>query len=262
MPAILDDPFDSPKALIQGAKEDVIEFEARWTAYASNARCVPIIYTDRETGHKIIKIRVKDNPPARLRYLASNIINNIRHALDQAANAAAVLLGKNKRDGYFPFGIDKVGIEDVIKRHCRGFNIELIDYFRSLKPNGGGDDLLSAVGKATGPNKHQITLDIYTDVPRYGLFDFMVDITGPAEVGGGWDKNKRELLLVTLTSSSAQTTICINAQTRLPLVVEIGGSAAFTGHEATALLNTLIGKVDGILLGVETETARILASRR
>ena len=41
-----------------------------------------------------------------------------------------------------------------MKRNCRGVPPAIVDYFRSLKPYGGGDDRLFGLNSANNTNKH------------------------------------------------------------------------------------------------------------
>ncbi|MFZ3033235.1 MAG: hypothetical protein WA138_04415, partial [Parvibaculum sp.] len=47
----------------------------------------------------------------------------------------------------------------------------------------------------------------------------------------------------------------------IPLQIIVATAEAVAGHEALPLFNTLTGKVEGIVLGLEAETARILSAR-
>lgn len=130
---ILIDPFESPKGLVSGAKEDLQNVAALIRSYQAHATCAPIVYSDKKTSHKFVKLKIVDPPAPRIRYLASGILNNLRHSLDQAANAASVELGADKRDGYFPFGKDVSAIRNVAKRNCRSFAPELTDYLLTFQ---------------------------------------------------------------------------------------------------------------------------------
>jgi hypothetical protein len=262
MPSTRDDPFESPRALIDGAKEDLIQLKRLIRAYADGAYCVPVFYDDRKTSHRFIKLQIVNAPPPRIRYLASGVLNNLRHTLDQAANVAAVELRAGNRDGYFPFGKDSVGIAKVVEHHCKTFPPELIAYLLTFKPYGGGDDLLYAMSKSAGPNKHQITVNIEAELQGFTAQEFISEFKGPGELGMlGWNNKKRELTFAHPKAADAYVITQINGDTRLPFHIEIGGSAAFEGHEATAMLGTLICKVERIVSGIQAETARLIASR-
>lgn len=260
MPASSNDPFESPKALIQGAKEDLANVEALIDAYRADATCAPIVHYDRQTAHKFIKLRIVNAPPPRIRYLVSGILNNLRHCLDQAANAAAVELRGGERNGYFPFAKDISDIDHIIKKNCKTFPAELTEYLISFKPYGGGDDLLYALSKVAGSNKHRITVEILPNLQGFTVNDFIHRFRGPGVLGMlGWDPDKRELTFARLESSISYVTTSIDDRTRLPFHMEVGGHPAFAGNQAAVLLNSLIAKVERILVGMEAETARLKA---
>lgn len=48
------------------------------------------------------KYRLAQRIPGRLRVLAPNVVNNLRHSPDQAVNCAALELGATARKNYLP----------------------------------------------------------------------------------------------------------------------------------------------------------------
>jgi hypothetical protein len=74
---------------------------------------------DSKTGEKVVKFRITRKVPGRLRVIASEALNHLRHSLDQAVNAAAFELGRPQRNNYFPFAKNAGQIDNVIGLRCK-----------------------------------------------------------------------------------------------------------------------------------------------
>ena len=91
------DPFESPKLLIDAAREDLQDLEARCKAFFHSKPYTEVQEIERETGNKLFRLRLVRKPPGRLRTRASSIVNDLRHALDQAVVASAKELSARTR---------------------------------------------------------------------------------------------------------------------------------------------------------------------
>ncbi|MGH0229564.1 hypothetical protein NKZ03_26095 [Sinorhizobium meliloti] len=251
------DPFESPKLLIEGAIEEIEDLRVKCAHFVENCRTIPLEKRDHETGENVIKFRVTDKIPPRLRYTTSNILNNLRHSLDQAINSGAVELGAKKRDSYFPFAKDEDDISAALKSRCKSVDSRLSDYIVSeFNPYGGGDEFLYAVSKVSGPNKHQLTLGLESNLPALVIGDgFGVELTGPGRLGYlAWDSRKQELEFARL---GPQAVLKLNGDPRLPIFIAISRSAELGGDAAANVLLNVASKVGDIVEAIERETARL-----
>jgi hypothetical protein len=113
------EPFESPKELINGAKERLAELEAVCKTVGETRDYEIITHTDPKTKEKVVKVRLLQKFPPKIRRLTSSIIKELRISLDQAFCDAAVALGRgNAKNIFFPFGRDLVNLDAEIKRKC------------------------------------------------------------------------------------------------------------------------------------------------
>jgi hypothetical protein len=149
---------------------------------------------DSKSNENVLKYRIAQKIPGRLRVLASNVVNNLRHSLDQAVNCASIELGGTKRNNYFPFPKDETEIDRLIRDNCPTVPAVLKPTLKAFKPYGGGDDLLYSLSQIAGSNKHKLVLKLDLDLPHIILSDIVSDITGPAYGGViRWDSAKQEV---------------------------------------------------------------------
>lgn len=127
---------------------------------------------------------------------------------NQAVFAATVVIkGKGNRRCHFPFGENPDDLEDSLSRRkapqCRGIPEELFSVLRTCEPyprgDGytGGNDALKALGRVSGPHKHEVTLRVGGMSSSTGIMAPRIRI-GP---GGahlhvdGWDHTKNEMVV-------------------------------------------------------------------
>jgi hypothetical protein len=253
------DPFESPKLLLAGAREDIDKLKRECDIFTEQCRGVPFAEIDRQTGDKLVKVRITHKPPGRLRVTASNALNNLRHSLDQVVNAAAFELGSKKRDNYFPFARDAGSIDEVIRSNCRNVPSDLIPLLKAFQPYGGGDDLLYSMSRLSGPNKHQIVLKLNVNLTHLllGAKTGFRLLQGPADIGVlRWDSSKQELDMVRIKPGGR---FDCERQIKLPLFVTLGDSEPASREPAAAFLDALAGKVESIIMAIEAETTRLLS---
>jgi hypothetical protein len=134
------EPFESPKELLNGAKERLAELEPMCNAISEMRDYEIITHTDPKTREKVVKVRLKQRFPPKVRRLASTILKELRLALDQAFCEGAVALGRRDAKGIqFPFEKDPGDLKRAVGRRCAGVDKRLIDYCLSFKPHYGGD---------------------------------------------------------------------------------------------------------------------------
>ena len=120
-----------------------------------------------------IKFKTVD-APFEARGKASNVVKNLRDALDQAVYAASwKLTGKSSKHTHFPFGSDPEDFKKAIAlNRCSDIPTKLYPILSSFEPYPtgntypGGDNALRLLGRISGPNKHQIALIVSMDAKK------------------------------------------------------------------------------------------------
>lgn len=160
------DLFESPKALLTWAYEDAKRFKELEVAFFDGNPYEQIVEFDEVYQRDAHRIRFTSQPPAEMRKLASHIINDLRHALDQAFVTAAKFFGwlpdrKDRSLLYFPFSKD---LTDLTKHRLRGIPVEVHKVIVDAQPyfaqndGTGGNDITRELGRIGGPNKHEAAL--------------------------------------------------------------------------------------------------------
>lgn len=160
------DLFESPKALLTWAYEDAARFKELEIAFFKNDPYEQIVEFDEGYQRDAHRIRFTDQPPAEMRKLASHIINDLRHALDQAFVTASKFFGwvpdrKDRTLLYFPWAKD---LNDLTQFRLRGIPIQIHKVVTEAQPyfaqddGTGGDNFIRELGRIAGPNKHEAAL--------------------------------------------------------------------------------------------------------
>jgi hypothetical protein len=251
----LADPFESPKLLLARAKENAADFWGRVEAYSKANPWAVVTDPEPETGKQIVKARLTKALPSDARAVFSDAVNNLRHALDQSVNSAAVEIRGGQLNCYFPFGTDAVDFALIYgSKRYKTIPIEIRPYLNSLQPYAGGDDLLHALNRISGPNKHQALLTIELAVDGFGG-----DMTASGSVAlgiGPWDSAKNELPIARVGAGTQ-----LNMNFQVVANVTLGGRHAMSGQPALGVLDAFSSKAESIISGIEAETARILRER-
>jgi hypothetical protein len=251
------EPFESPKLLVDGAKTSIPAFEAACNDFVASCTYDVIDYADPNTREKIKKLRFHQKT-APLRLIASRILNDLRHALDQAVSDGAVSLGRSHARGiHFPFGKSVDDYNREVKDRLKNVDADFVAHIRTFKAHYGGDDELYAFGSLSGPNKHQRILRISLDNTSLsigpGPNGFRA--TGPLTIGGGKWNDLRNELEIMRASPGAVIEGDLNFTPSLQIVIGIG-EAPLSGS-AVIVFADLASKIESIVFSLEAETARI-----
>jgi hypothetical protein len=156
--------FESPASLISWAYEDTQRFKELEELFFRFDCYEHISEYDPEFERDALRIRFIKPLPPEFRKLASHIVNDLRHALDQGFVIAARHFGwqplKNQTVLYFPWARD----EADLKGRLRNIPVEIHDIIIEHQPyfanDGGtaGSNMLRELGRIAGPNKHEAVL--------------------------------------------------------------------------------------------------------
>ena len=204
-----DDPFESAEfEAAWGAKKAQDLRALRESFFVQDETCVRVTEFNPQTGKYEIKMKLTKPLPIEARGIVADALRSFRNALDQAVFAATVVIkGKGNRRCHFPFGENPDDLEDSLSRRkapqCRGIPEELFPVLRTCEPyprgDGytGGNDALKALGRVSGPHKHEVTLRVGGMSSSTGIMAPRIRI-GP---GGahlhvdGWDHTKNEMVV-------------------------------------------------------------------
>jgi hypothetical protein len=259
------EPFESPKFLIRQTQENLAEFNAICAGLFSGKCSSNVVEIDPQTGNKTYKIKFDKLIPGRARDIATHAVSDLRHSLDQAiCDSVRVLTGNDPGLIYFPIATNL----DDLNGRLNGRNYETVPpelhpILRSFEPYpsrqgaGGGNDLICDLGKAAGPNKHQVTCAIGARIVAFDAKGIeIIKCIGGFMLPPRWDMTKNEMIIATVTPDG-------HAKYSLDMTFYIAFDDAgpLTGRAIETELRCLVPVVERIVLGLEAETGRILRVR-
>lgn len=198
-----DDLFESPKALLNWAYEDARRFKELERAFFDGQPYDQFTEFDEEMGRDAYRIRFNRIVPDEMRKLASHVINDLRHSLDQAFTIATRFFGRAPSRGskhiYFPW----VGSPKMLRDRLDDWGIpaEIHPIVFEAQPYPaqndatGGNDIVRQLGKIAGPNKHEAALSAsavarVTELSVKWEGDWVIPF-----VHDMWDSSKEQLTL-------------------------------------------------------------------
>ncbi|WP_224672346.1 hypothetical protein [Mesorhizobium sp. BR1-1-7] len=251
-------PFESPKELIQGAKENLVQLEADCVAFGDNCPYEFVSRIDNKAGERIVALRLQRRMPPRIRRIASTILKESRLALDQAMCDAAIELGrKDAKNVYFPFGKSVADLRHSRREKCRDVDRRIVAFALRFKPYYGGNPLLWTLARLA-THSHQRIVAVRPEDAGIYLQGAILQVTGPMWlVLSKWCDLHNEMQVARLPGVAS---ITLNPDAVLSLDVVFGASGeAVADRPLVASLNEFIGIAERIVLGLEAETARLKA---
>ncbi|HTN93991.1 MAG TPA: hypothetical protein VMJ33_05380 [Gallionella sp.] len=250
------EPFESPLLLIANARENLRQFEIACRAFTAN--CKYDIFMEQDKDEVVVKARLKnDKFPGHIRVIGSSILNDMRHALDQAVCDGAIMLGPvNAKNTYFPFAKDYADFNIQLRGKCKKVRPDLLEFIKNFKPYLGGDDLLWAFNRIAGKNKHQRILAISTNNTLY-TDDTMVYREGKIGINL-WNERKNELEVSrTKISNIGDHDNADHMKIEFTLEIVIGEAEVIGGYPAIEVLKDILNKTEGIVLAIKAESERL-----
>jgi hypothetical protein len=251
--------FESPLLLIGAAKENFNRFAIACDTFVRNAKYD--IFMEQVRDEVVVKARLKnDKFPGHIRVIASSILNDMRHALDQAVCDGAIMLGAtDAKNTYFPFAKDYADFNIQLKAKCKKVRPDLLEFIKNFKPYLGGDDFLWAFNRITGKNKHQRIFAISTNKTLY-TDDNLVFREG--KIGSNlWNERKNELEVSrTKISNIGNHDNADLMKIEFTLEMVIGDAEVIGGHPAIEVLNDILNKTESIVLAIKAESERLISN--
>jgi hypothetical protein len=247
------DVFESPKILVEGAKESLLDFESRSSDFVKTCKHEVVAKLDNKSGQKIIIARFSQKIPGKVRLLASGIVNDLRHALDQSVSAAAVCLGRSDSKGvYFPIGKSIDDLSRDVKTKCANVHPALVAHLLTFKPHfaEGADNVLWGLSRMAASNKHRQILGLSAKPTGLQLNNGL--FVGNTSLGLKWSHLKNEAEIARVDYGSQ-----VQMDFSLSLQIIINDAEVFARKPAADVFRDLTTKVEHVVLSIETETGRI-----
>jgi hypothetical protein len=249
----MSDPFKSSRSKIAWAKKNTSKLNRKLKAFFRHHPYVPFAepHPDRE-GFTVIKVRLRKQLPEDIPTAVSDILGNLRSALDHAVYAVAVAAGTPKpMNAYFPFSRTEKEFEGNLKGRCKDVPSDLYPVFRACKPYKGGNAALWALNAIRGTNDHAFI------VPAVGLGSvaaMRVEGYGfwSAPAHPIWDSAKNEMELMTLGPQAK-----LKSNFDLAFQVTFGEVEEFAGRNVGEVLQLFAELVTTIVDRIEAESKRL-----
>jgi len=207
-------------------------------------------------GHTIYKLKPVRELSGEMNDIGDifgEFVVNLRGALDNAAFAIAVVIGKpDTKNAYFPFAGALENWSSAIGR-CADLPPEIQSLFFGFQPYFGGDDLLSAINAACNTDKHRSVLPAASVFARREAF-----VSGTRffemPIEHKWDRAENEMVLIMLGPGEP---VDIKYHFHFKIFVELSEIQAIAGQEILGIADAMGHKVESILAAIEAECVRL-----
>ena len=135
---MITDAFASPKRRIARAKRHIGDLQRRIDKFFKKHPYAHVVEKDANGKTDVHKIKLLKFLPATMGDLATDVVEDLRSALDQAAFATAFTAGRlTAKSAYFPIADDAPGLETGIKGRCKDIPPDIVTLFRETLSNAG-----------------------------------------------------------------------------------------------------------------------------
>ena len=250
------DIFADSKIRLSQAKRHIVVLKREIRTFLENYTSkTHIIEGDpSDSSYFLHKIKITESPTEEIVAYATDTIDNLRAALDLAWWNLAVTAGfvKPYIESKFPFADNTTKFDSMLSRGFKDFSQDVLTIPMRFKPYKGGDDLLWALNRICATNKHRL---LPLEIIRYRKIEGQLTKWGPAEVpeNMGWDSAKKEIVFL-----RAHRHTFIESHIKVSLDIAFHESIEVVGSKpVVATLNTLVDKVEQILLTLEDTALRL-----
>jgi hypothetical protein len=206
-----------------------------------------------DARYQLLRFRFSERLPDSATHLATEALEALRSALDQAAYAAAIVSGRiAPRWTQFPISDSATELENLItgRRVCRDLPDEIVTLFRSFQPYKGADNPLWALNKLR--NSTHTTL-IPVQAAAISVWVRPHPHSGDIETFDPfYDRGKNEIVF-----GRAFLTDHLSYNVRPTFLVCFDEAVVTGGEYAVGFLHRAAVKVEDILLATEAECRRL-----
>lgn len=236
------------------AKEHLVDLKRGIQSFFDTKPCTSLIEPDPDGIHEVYKIRFTKTLPDELVVMTAEVIEHLRAALDLACYVSAKILSgaNNPRNAHFPVAPDLANFKGKFKGKSKDIPEEIRPLFYSLKPYKGGNDLLWALNRIAGTNKHTMLVPVAFVRNRISVAGTFIGGEFPTFYGPNWDRCNEEIILF-------KSKLCSkgNYYGDVSVVIAFDEVEIVGGKPVETVLNDLVGEVDSILSAIEAETRRL-----
>lgn len=116
---------------------------------------------DPQAGERILRVRVRAQPPLRWATIVGDVVHNLRSALDLlACQLVLVNGGTDITRTEFPIWDGPQKFESKGLRKVEGASQSAVDLIKAIKPYQGGNDALYRVAKLDNVDKHRLLVTV------------------------------------------------------------------------------------------------------
>ena len=256
------DPFESPRILIERAREQIGEADSNLKAFFDRKPCANVIDFDRETSQQVHKVRLTAKLPERVTAIVKDVTGNLRDALDHAVYACAVALSVDEPTSTgFPFARDAAGVTGELNgKRLSGNPPEIRAFLAAFEPHQTGNQLLWGLNRIRVPKTHRVLIPVLISAGSTSIGIGELRMAGGGAGGqigySKWDPAKNEVEYMRLPYRS---TFKYEMQTSFDVL--FGEIEAVGGQPAIGTLNAIAGEVERVVSAIEAETTRIIGAR-
>jgi len=249
----MDDPFLSPRTLLDRAGEHAEEMDRRIISYLKAhpiERRVKLEFKSRQYFHSA---KFADLAGSNASVVVMDVVNALRSALDHAVYASSVVLEMpDPRNTKFPFGdtLDRLK-GDAAKCHPLA---EMRDYLIGLKghKDAGGDVELWCLNKLRNVKNHRALLGLR--VTPHNVTISRGQFSGPVQAIGEWNAAGDEYTYLRLSAPPIK-----DYELTIAPSIQFCGIPELERFAAMGWLPHMRARVAEIVTGIENKTAEIIA---
>jgi hypothetical protein len=235
-------PLYGPQVKIQRAGQKLVELEASCREFFNKNSPRLVVQPDPESGNKLVKVVLDEQPPVDISILTGEIIYHLRSSFDQIAVAFARMSTPRPSDRgiYFPTadGLKAFNIECADK--LIGVDADLVDQIARLKPYDGGDDTFRAIFRMAKVDKHLELIPTGAAGQIRNISHFKIDKMAMGIVIAGPQSLKEGVLLTKLAPGGTITPNHPDAKLQISGEIVLGNVSIYNGRKLVGFLEALV----------------------
>ncbi|MEL7028555.1 MAG: hypothetical protein AAGL49_04940 [Pseudomonadota bacterium] len=230
--------------------------------FFNSSRPELVIDPDPQTGHKFVKVRLRNAPPEIAHILTGEIIYHLRSSLDQIAVALGRLsvARPNVKKIYFPTGDRLKAFKVSIRNNAQGLDLDFIKLIIRLKPYDGGNDALRSIFRLGNIDKHLELIPAAASGNIAGINDFTIKDAIRGLILSGMQPLNEGITISELSPTGSITPNNSESQIKVAGQIIFGNVSIYNGKSIVGTLNSLVNLMESVLQNFTThcrKTGRI-----
>lgn len=152
----MDDPFRSPKILLDHACRHINQLDACVSDFINNPDHAKVVDSDPETQKHIHKIKLAQRIPDDIGLIAFDALSALRAVLDQAVYCSAVAVSGGDPNTVFPMAEKAERFEALRKDRLKAVPQSVLDVVAALQPYQSGNKAIADLNKLRNRKIHRI----------------------------------------------------------------------------------------------------------